>query len=1287
MTFPQTALPIKVELQINSAWTDITSDVRGDQQIRITRGRSDEGQQVDTSRCSFTLDNNSGNYSPKNPNGLYYGRIGRNTPVRVSVLTGTPYLDLPGATSDYVETPDAAALDITGDLDVRFDASFMNWVPTVLSGTLGTVEMIGKFQGLTQKSWFLGTRAGRLYFEWSTDGSNSLSASSTIEPVVPGSGRLAVRVTLDVDNGSGGNTVRFYTAASLDSPWTQLGDPVTQTGTTSIFNSTSPVRVGFATNFSFTLPYGRVHSAEIRNGLWGTVVAQPYFSQQAVGTTSFADSAGRTWTLAGNTSITNRQTRFVGEVTSWPVRWETKYDVVVNVEASGILRRITQGASPTRSAMYREFTNPSRSGIVGYWPMEDDVGATTFASALPTQPSMSVPSSGVSRAAYSDWEASAPLPTYTSGTSRVRLTAYTATNYIFTRLFALVPAGGVTGTDRLFGFTTTGTARTWSLFVNTAGSLDLRAYDADGVQLFASGFSAFAINGVPRHIGVELTQNGSNVDWSVLVVQIDDSTLGTALATNVTGTLVGATAGAATEVRIGQDGLLNGTAIGHVAVASSSTAYANTGNAMLAWATETADNRIFRLGNEEGFPAYPMMLSSQEMGVQGRQNLVELLREAEAADEGILCEGRSYLGLRLRNHTSLNNQLPALTLDYTGSSALVTPLEPTDDDQTVRNDITVARTDGSSSRLTLDTGTLSTLPPPSGVGRYTDSVTLNLADDSQALDHAGWRLHLGTWDETRYPVVRMVLAKVPSLLESAAAVDVGDRIQITNPPSWLPPDTIDLMVQGYSETLDQFTWNIDFNCTPCAPYDVAWVGNASSASAAREWAWYDTDGSSLAEDLTSTETDVDVLTTTTGPLWTPNVRDMPFDWRVGGEVMTVTAPHSLINANPFFDTDASGWTAAAATITRSQTYVMPHPRATASLRITPDGVTASGGANGTITAAASITPGATYVASMWVFSVNGWSDLRPSIDWYDSAGVFLSSGLGTATVVSSSVWTYIEQTLTAPANASRAIVRARHGGTPATSDVYYVWGVRITRSKSSWLYDTFTRTSSNSWGTSDSGLAWNTVGGGSATDYTLSGTYASHVLSTVDTSRRTAVTAVNPDFDIYCDLTTSAAATGDSLYGAVTARMLDSSNMYVLRVEFTTGNAIVAAIRKIVADVQTQLATYTLPFTHVAGTFVRVRFQGQGTTLRARAWRTTSPEPSAWHMTATDSAITAANQIGTRSIRATGNTNTAAVEIRYDNYEVVDPQTYTVTRSANRVVKAQSAGASVALAYPAYLAL
>jgi hypothetical protein len=238
-----------------------------------------------------------------------------------------------------------------------------------------------------------------------------------------------------------------------------------------------------------------------------------------------------------------------------------------------------------------------------------------------------------------------------------------------------------------------------------------------------------------------------------------------------------------------------------------------------------------------------------------------------------------------------------------------------------------------------------------------------------------------------------------------------------------------------------------------------------------------------------------------------------------------------------------------------------------------------------------------------------------------------------------------------------------------------------------WLSDTFTRVTANGWGTPDIGSAWSIVGGGVASDYATNGTVALHTLSTVDVTRRSSVVAVSPDFDIYCDITTSALATGDSMYGAVCARMSSASNLIMCRLEFTIANTIVMTIRKIVSDVQSNVASMTLTNTHVAGTFIRVRFQGIGSSFKAKAWAATDPEPSAWMLTGTDSSHTAAEQIGTRSIRVPANSNLATVSVQYDNFRVITPQTFTVTRSVNGIVKAQAAGEDIRLAYPTILSL
>ncbi|MFE0378333.1 hypothetical protein ACFW1M_22745 [Streptomyces inhibens] len=859
MTFPQTALPIRVELNLAGTWTDITHDVYARDQIRITGGRADEGTKVDNGRCTMTLNNRGGKYSPRCPTGLYYGLIGRNTPVRVSVLTGTNYLNMPGAVGDYASTPDTAALDITGDLDVRFDGTLTNWGATNL-------ELVGKFTfAAGGRSWYLGMRNGLPHFEWSADGNNTIQVDATVAPTIPPSGRLALAFTLDVNNGSGGSTATFYTAPTLAGPWSVLGSPIVTAGVTSIFNSSAPLRVGDAIgSLNFTSASGACHGAQVRSGIGGTLVANPDFTAQAAGTTSFTDSTGKLWTLSGGTEITNRRVRFSGEISSWPTRWDTT-DIYTQVEAAGILRRYGQGSSPLASTLRRRV--PTDPNIVAYWPMEEGASATQAMSPIAgVQP---LTASGLQWAQDDTLPGSAPLPVL-AATASISGTVPLATpgNWHVEMVYNLasMPASLTTMLD----VSATGTARRYIVRVQT-NNVQVQALDVDGTQLGFISSTAADFTGSWSRLQLKVSTSGANTLMEIVWLTIGGSGL-------TLGSTFAGSPGSVSRVSSPFGSALEGMRLGHLSVFS----VANTGiyaDADDAFNGESARGRLERLASEEGLPLSILGPGTERLGAQRSLPLLDLLREAEDVDHGTLYESRDRLGLAYRDRTSLYNQAPAVALNY--HTDIVGPLEPTDDDQHVRNDVTVGRINGSSARSTLDVGPLSTQAPPYGVGRYDDSSTLNLYSDDQPAQHAGWALHMGTWDETRYPVVRVNLARVPTLIDAATSVKVGDRITIANPPPWLPPDTIDLLAQGYAETLSQFEWSLEFNCTPSGPWSVSYLDDSMFG---RD----DTAGSSLAAAATSTATALSVATTS-GPLWTQAGADMPFDVRIGGEVMRVTA--------------------------------------------------------------------------------------------------------------------------------------------------------------------------------------------------------------------------------------------------------------------------------------------------------------------------------------------------------------------------------------------------------------
>ncbi|WHX19835.1 hypothetical protein QFW82_23690 [Streptomyces malaysiensis subsp. malaysiensis] len=804
-------IPFRYELQVGGTWTDITTDVYDRDPVSSRRGQEDGGARADPARCGLTLRNRDGKYSPRNPMSPYYGLIGRNTRFRELLEEAAPRLVLDGSASGAVSTPDAAALDITADLDLRAEVE-IDWSAAALNQTL-----IGKWDGTSaQRSYALRVYDGQLQLSWSPDGVTGGLAAVPV-PTLPD--RAAVRATLDVDNGAGGRTITFYWAASLAGPWTQIGDPVIQTGSTSVYASTVPLRIG-SPDPSTTPPRvpftGSGYRFEVRSGIDGTLVASPDFTAQAADTTSFTDSAGCVWTVEGTAEITRWRARFDGEVSAWPARWDLSgNDVWVPIQASGILRRLGQGAKALDSTLRRRI--PTEPALLGYWPMEEERDATQAYSPLDGVAPMTV--SGVEFAADDSLAGSSALPKIGPTSS-------------FTARVPSGPSGAwrVECVYRLDDFPTAAmilevrTTGTYDRLQIEARPANIRLYgistsgDSSSTTLILNiGPGAFFV-GAWNRLQMRAETVGSSTTFHCNWITIGAQEKG--LSTTVAGT----TAGRVTAVSSAPGSGLDQRTLhmGHLSVMSvvQSTIYnfADEG-----FAGETAFARLRRLCHEEGVP---LVISgaagdTTPMGPQRPATLLELLQQAADADGGMLLEQRDQLALRYRIRASLYNQPPALTLDYTARGEIPAGLEPVDDDATTRNDITVQRQGGSAARAVLEEGPLSVQPPPDGVGVYDESVTLVLADDGQAEPIACWRLHLGTWDEARYPTVTVDLAAAPHLAAAAAAVQEGDRITIRNLPAWLPSPIADLQVTSVAETKTLVRWTLTYTCVPAGPWTVA----------------------------------------------------------------------------------------------------------------------------------------------------------------------------------------------------------------------------------------------------------------------------------------------------------------------------------------------------------------------------------------------------------------------------------------------------------------------------------
>jgi hypothetical protein len=476
----------RVELQIAGAWTDVTAAVRKEANLSHTRGRRSEGARVDASSTSLILNDPTGTYNSRNPRSPYYGQLGRNTPLRYSVDGAAVGLVLASGVTSRAVTPDTAALDITGDLDIRADLTPAYWYGS--RGDFGW-EVMGKYGAGSSASWRLyANDDGTLSLYWSEDGGpGPFAVSAASVPFGPGD-RGAIRATLDVNNGAGGATIVFYTAATISGSWTQLGAPVVTVATTSVFAGTSELRVGDFTTSTTEGTARIVNAIEVRNGINGTVVANPVFSAQASGTTSFTDGAGRPWSLVGAAAITSRRQRAIGEVSEWAPRWHVSgNDVRAPMTAAGVMRRLGQGRRPLKSVLTR--STPSALPVA-YWPLEDGADSTQAYSPLPGVAPLQV--SGLNMAADSTLAASDALPTLVGGATMTGLVpVFTPTGVWQIDFRYKVPSAPSTS-GTILEWTTTGSPwRIWRLRF-TATGYDLIVEDGAGATTLVDSINIAA---------------------------------------------------------------------------------------------------------------------------------------------------------------------------------------------------------------------------------------------------------------------------------------------------------------------------------------------------------------------------------------------------------------------------------------------------------------------------------------------------------------------------------------------------------------------------------------------------------------------------------------------------------------------------------------------------------------------------------------------------------------------------------------------------------------------------
>lgn len=873
LAFPRATF---AEFYLNG-WTDVTNYVRQTAPITVTRGRTGEQGQTAPSQLTARLNNSSGNMDPDNPNGIYYGLLGRNTPVRWGIY----------AARDVFARTVSNGWGSTEPNDVK---------PTSDAWTIGASTAdysvglgVGKHVMPTASTSRFSYLAGLIDLQ-------DYEVMVDITLSTPGAGSNAGGLLLRGQSTSNAIYVQFLidsTGAAQLAVW--------DLNTTTLIDT--PVAVPGVTGGT-----NRVHAAiegrTLRVKAWNSATqSEPYTWNTTVvlTTPTFDDIAGAGWpglysqSGVGNTNVTVtydnfwvRLTRFAGEISSLLPRADASHkDRYVELDAGGITRRMRQGGKKSVKTAIQRLVEKTSPLPVEFFTLEDDALVTTGVPSIGTG-SATIDTSG------SVFFGVTPGKFWAQGKNSVWLNNTVSLNQAtqirvgfpkllgssrYTADFVVsfygdpnnAPdsiAGGAVDNDFIVDFNPTN-----------------KTVDFRGALVTDTLISKSAIyDGLSHHFRVQLVQSGGNVNATLFIDGVS------AITSSVAGTLAGIN-----NVNFNTQFGDFKRALGYVAVYGDAGAPNVTPLASAAYAGlagETAGARFVRIASEENllYLTEGDLTASMAMGPQSPLKPLDLLQECADTDAGTFYEPRSITGVALRTRASAYNQTPALTLDYSLDGHVSPPLERGPDDKNTRNRITVKRANGSQYVAEQKTGPLNTNDPwsdPNGVGVYDQQVTVNCQTDALLPGLANWLLHLGTVPESRFPKITVLLHKVATvsnggaLQAQALGVNNEDRMIVNNAQAINVYEPIDQIVHGYTEVMvDEMEHRISYNTAPYSPYKVPVLGSSR----------LDTDDSTLAAGFTAgLGLPFTISVATAGAaLWTTAGGDFPLDIMIAGQRLTLS---------------------------------------------------------------------------------------------------------------------------------------------------------------------------------------------------------------------------------------------------------------------------------------------------------------------------------------------------------------------------------------------------------------
>lgn len=580
-------------------------------------------------------------------------------------------------------------------------------------------------------------------------------------------------------------------------------------------------------------------------------------------------------------------------------------NTTVDVEVVSFSRRDKRIAQVLESPMYRAIVK-DLSSVVSYRPFEEESGATSYRTPVPTEPADLGTAGTISWGAYTEHPGSVRMPTFgTGGQLFWKVAPHTATGEYTFVMCGAIPAAGfsvASGTLARLYFSSGGTISFMDIaYTSPAISLVLNFYGPSGLigsaSLLNSPEASSYTLGRTFMLIVALTQNGADVDTEVTIYNDGkEEASGDSISTGFFDTLAGATLGAIGYVDVGQSDIAN-TSWGHIVLSTSSIFSSDALSAVprgpyAGYNGEKSTYRIARVCDDAGititgYVAPNARTGGTDLGPIGTSKTREqIILDAAQADGGILGQTKSSepVGYFWAPRHVLYASAPKVWL--TRAQAHVFRMQAEDDDLALSNSVTADRVGGTKHTDSMDTAdgyhftTEDSASSPDGIGTDNESSggQLVLSKDSQLRPTAEWMTHVRSWKEQRYSAIvvdllRTEVASDSALVTALLGLYLSDVISVDMTGAnlrWEETERVLAMIYGGVIDLGQMQHDLTFITRPARIFEASQL---------------DTSGSTVVAAATTATTALR-FATSLGPPWEAD--ETPYLVQAGGEAMKVT---------------------------------------------------------------------------------------------------------------------------------------------------------------------------------------------------------------------------------------------------------------------------------------------------------------------------------------------------------------------------------------------------------------